>query len=256
MMRAIDTYAYASRLSGADPAPRAVLVLVTLAICLASTRPIVGLAAAAGMAALAVFAGGIPGRVVGRTLLAEGSFLALAVAGVALSVTSRPEPLAPWGYQIGPLWFGVGPAAIGQATLLFTRALGCTAALAFLTLTTPLVTLIDLLRRWRVPPLLIDLMTVVYRFIFVLLDTLEQMRTAQDSRLGYATRRQSMRSSALLASRLFVSSYLRSRRLYLALSSRGYDGDMRVLPQRYHAAPGVSAAGAILIAALIAVGWR
>ena len=70
----------------------------------------------------------------------------------------------------------------------------------FLTLTTPLVDLVDLWRRWRIPALLIDLMTVIYRFIFVLIDIAGRMRMAQESRLGYNTSfYRAMNSAGLLA---------------------------------------------------------
>jgi cobalt/nickel transport system permease protein len=198
-MQTIDTYAYASRLHRTDPAPRVLLAPTVLVLCLASERPAVGLLAAAGMVALTSGAGGIPAHVVGRTLLAEGTFLARAVVGVALSVSPSASPSLPWGQQLGPLWSGTGPAALTQAVRLFARALGGAAAMGFLALTTPLIALalIDLLRRWRVPPLLLDLMTLIYRFIFVLLDSLVMMRTAQANRLGYATQRRPAHRPAL-----------------------------------------------------------
>jgi cobalt/nickel transport system permease protein len=114
-----------------------------------------------------------------------------------------------------------------------SRALGCAAAMNFLALSTPLVDLVELLRRWRVPVVLIDLASVMYRFVFVLLESMQRMYTAQQSRLGYATRRAALRSSGLLASRLFVDAYQRSTRMQTALESRGYAGDLRVLPLAY-----------------------
>jgi len=59
------------------------------------------------------------------------------------------------------------------------------------------------------------------------------MRTAQESRLGYVNSRRGLASAGILASQLFVDSYRRSRRLQTALESRGYDGELRVLPMRY-----------------------
>jgi cobalt/nickel transport system permease protein len=127
------------------------------------------------------------------------------------------------------------PEAVSQAIILVTRALGAASAMNFLALTTPLVDIVELLRRWHVPLILIDLMTVIYRFIFVLLETLNRIYIAQDSRLGYHTSYfRVMNSAAMLGSRLFIDAFQRSRRLQLALESRGYDGgDLRVLPSRY-----------------------
>jgi cobalt/nickel transport system permease protein len=76
-------------------------------------------------------------------------------------------------------------------------------------------------------------MTLIYRFIFVLLESLDRMYTAQASRLGYATFKRGMLSAALLGSQLFIETYRRSQRLQVALASRGYTGDLRVIPIQY-----------------------
>ncbi|MBK8050041.1 MAG: hypothetical protein IPK16_24835 [Anaerolineales bacterium] len=83
------------------------------------------------------------------------------------------------------------------------------------------------------PEFLIDVMTVMYRFVFVLLETLGRIATAQDSRLGYVNRRRAMNSAALLGSQLFVTTFRRSQRLQTALDSRGYNNSLRVLPAEY-----------------------
>lgn len=232
-MHSIDQYAYTSRIRRIDPAQKAGLTLLVILLCLLLNRPAVGLVAVVWMAALTVFWAGLPWRVVGRVLLGEGLFLVLAVVGVVLSVSAAPL-LPPFqGFQMGPLWVGTSPASLTLAALLASRALGCAAAMNFLALTTPLVDMVELLRRLRVPVFLIDLISVMYRFIFVLLESMQRMYTAQQSRLGYATRRATMRSSGLLASRLFIDAYQRSRRMQTALESRGYSGDLRVLPISY-----------------------
>jgi cobalt/nickel transport system permease protein len=232
-MHIIDRYAYTNRIRRLDPAHKAALACLVIALCLLLSRPWVGLAAAAWMWALAVFWAGLPGRVFLRVLLAEGLFLCLAVVGVAVSVSSAPPPEALQGWQVGPLWLSTSPASLALAGLLVTRALGCAAAMNFLALTTPLVDMVELLRRWRVPVLLIDLMTIMYRYIFVLLESLSRMHTAQQSRLGYSTWWRSMRSAGLLGSRLFLDAYQRARRMQIALESRSYTGDLRVLPTSY-----------------------
>jgi cobalt/nickel transport system permease protein len=228
----IDRYAYQSRIRHIEPAQKAGLAGLVIGLCLPLDSPAVGLVAVVWMAALTVFWVGVPWRVVGRVLLAEGLFLVLAVVGIALSFSTAPPPTFQ-GIQIGPLWVGTTPASLALAALLVSRALGCAAAMNFLALSTPLIDLVELMRRMRVPPVLIDLMSVMYRFVFVLLESIQRMYTAQQSRLGYATRRAALRSSGLLASRLFIDAYQRSTRMQTALESRGYADDLRVLPIAY-----------------------
>jgi cobalt/nickel transport system permease protein len=77
-------------------------------------------------------------------------------------------------------------------------------------------------------------MTLMYRFIFILLESVQRMQRAQQSRLGYSTTWHSMQSIGQLGSRLFIDAYQRSQRLHIALESRGYtEGELRVLPAAY-----------------------
>lgn len=232
-MRVIDRYAYNNALRRIDPVQKGGLTMITVLLCLLLSRPVVGLLAMVWMLALVTLWARVPVVVFGRALLTEGLFLALSVTGLALSVSpGQPVPvLAAW--QIGPIWFSTSSEALNLALSLLTRTLGCAAALNFLILTTPLTDLIELLRRVRVPETLIELMTLLYRAIFVLLESLGRMHTAQDARLGYRTPQRAMQSAAMLGSQLFLDAYRRSRRLQVALESRGLDGPLRVLPLDY-----------------------
>jgi len=250
-MHLIDRYAYTNRLRSVDPAQKFALALTALLLCLILDRPLVGALVVAWMWGLSIFAG-VPKRVLGHTLLAEAAFLALAVIGVAVSVSSAP-PQAEWQTPLGSLWLSASQSSVDTALRLLTRALGGAAAMNWLALTTPLIDLIDLLRRLRVPLVLIDLMTLIYRFIFTLLDSLDRMRVAQDNRLGYVNFRRGLHSAAQLASRLFIETYLRSRRLQVALEGRGYAGDLRVLPHTYRTWPGLYALGVTMASSLIAI---
>ena len=255
-MEIIDRYAYNNRLRSIDPAIKAGLAFTTLVLCLVLNSVAAGVLAILWMFSLTVLAARVPAQVFVRVLFVEGAFMALTTIGVALSITVRdPSGVAQWAWQVGPLWFSGSIDRIILGVTLVSRALGCAAAMNFLSLTTPLVDLIDLARRMRFSPVLIDLMTVIYRFIFVLLESLDRMHTAQESRMGYAGFKSGMNSAALLAARLFIESYQRSQRLQTALESRGYDNDLRVLPEQYRADWRLVISGVGIVASLVLVKW-
>jgi cobalt/nickel transport system permease protein len=156
-----------------------------------------------------------------HVVLAEGIFLAASVVGVAVSV------------RFDPFFIGMTSHGLDSALLLFSRSLGCVLAMNFLALTTPMIDLVDLGHRLRLSPLLLDLMTLIYRFIFTLLESLERIHTAQEARLGYGGFWRSMSSAASLAALLFVDAYRRSARVQVAIEGRGYDGNLRVLRNGY-----------------------
>jgi cobalt/nickel transport system permease protein len=229
-MRWIDRFAYNNRIHRLDPAYKAGFSLGVIFLCLLLENPHASLALLGLTVSLAVWWAGLPAGFVLRLLLAEGGFLAIGVLGVAVSVGVRPTAGA---LALGPLWLSVTAETLNLAIILLTRSLGCVAAMNFLAFTTPLVDLIDLLRRMRVSDLLIDLMTLTYRFTFILLDCLERMVQAQEVRLGFNGWRRSLLSAGQIGANLFIEAFRRSQKLELALQGRGWDGRLRVLPQEY-----------------------
>lgn len=243
----IDRYAYSNRLRALPPEQKGGLALLTILLCLLLNRPLVGLLATAWMLLLAIVWAGVPWRAFGAALLAQGGFLLCGIVSVAVQVGTSTEVL----WQIGPL--AVTEGSWATAVLLFSRALGCAAAMSFLAFTTPLVDLIDLGRRWYIPAWLLDLATLIYRFTFVLLESMKQMVTAQQARLGYDGWRRAMHSAAQVAASLLVESYRRSQRLQLALEGRGYSGDLRVLPHEYQSQRLIWPLGGLLAVSLLLV---
>ena len=106
------------------------------------------------------------------------------------------------------------------------------------------------LERLRLPPVIIGITGFMLRYVDVILGQFGRMRRAMDSR---AYRPRSLRASRPMAAAvgsLFVRSFERGERVYLAMASRGYTG---VLPA---ADPGAATAWLWAGAAvLLAVGW-
>jgi len=257
-MHLIDRYAYSNALRRVHPGIKAGLALMIILLCLTLNEPAVGIVAALWMLGLAVGLARIPFRTFAGILLAEGAFLLLATIAVILSFSPQP-PVSEggWSIGVGPIWVSTSPAALYMGANLILRALGAASAMNLLSLTTPLVDLIDLLHRLHMPTIIIDLMTLMYRFIFVLLESLERMVRAQDSRLGFSgSYRRRMENAAWLATHLFIEAFLRSRNLQQALASRGYDGgDLRVLPIEYENDRRLFFLGLAGILSLVAVWW-
>jgi cobalt/nickel transport system permease protein len=249
----IDQHAHHNRIRNLDPAYKAGLALTVLLLCLIFNKPLVGLMAVGWMYLLAVRLAGLEWRTFGRVVLVEGTFMILTTIGVVLSVSlTDPRGISPWALRLGPLWFSSSPDSFYQGVTLVTRALGAASAMNFLALTTPLVDLLDLFRRWHLPAILVDIMVIIYRFIFVLLESLNTMYMAQDSRLGYQTSYwRVMNSAALLGSHLFMDAFQRSRRLQIALESRGYEGgNLQVLSVPYQSDPKIVWLGLVIVISL------
>jgi cobalt/nickel transport system permease protein len=99
--------------------------------------------------------------------------------------------------------------------------------------TTPFFDLLKAMRWFRFPELLSTLLLFTYRFTFVFVEELDNMRSARRAR-GFSGRgnllnRDVMRTISFTAGMVLVRSYKRAGRIYDALLSRGYDGEVRTL---------------------------
>lgn len=79
-------------------------------------------------------------------------------------------------------------------------------ALYMMSLATPVSELVLVLQRLHLPRLLVELMNLIYRYIFILIDVSEQMQIAAKARLGCHSFRQSCKSFAQIAGNLFLVS--------------------------------------------------
>lgn len=130
-----------------------------------------------------------------------------------------------WSWQPLPwLAFSITPESINKGLFIFCRTLGGMSALLFIALTTPMTDLFVVMRQCRLPAVLVELCMIVYRTIFILLDQLVQRYHAQVMRLGYSTRRESIRSLATLCGAVFITSWNAGEDLVRAREMRCYDG--------------------------------
>lgn len=226
----IDNYAYMSKLKHSDPMKKLFFALLTLGVCLWANSIIVSFLVLLIMGWNTVYNGGIPFILFLKLLLVPMSFLVIGVLTIGINVSDNQ---AAFLYFVPVLEtnIGVSQGGIQNAVRLFFKALGSVSCLYYLSLSTPIVELLTALRRLKVPKLLVELMGLIYRFIFLLLETAETMFTAQNCRLGYSSLSSAYRSLAALVSTLFIRAYKRSDELYTALEARGYDGELNVLEE-------------------------
>jgi len=253
----IDTWAYASRWRKVHPAEKALFSGACMTASMLSRSPLVPALVAVCCIALAVWSAGIPARQILRTMLIPGAFLLWSC--IALSVSMPAGGMAlPTGSVALPLGLAVTPAGIRSAVQALMRCAGALGAMLLFAFTTPMTDTIALLRRMHVPELLLDIMSLVYRQVFVFQDTWARVRTAQASRLGYADVGTSRRSVGLVGGHLLATTFQRAQHATNGLLSRGYEGDLRYLQPDYRVVPRNlvmgGGAGVILIAAALIIG--
>ena len=242
----IDSAAYASHWRAIAPSAKALFACAGVAAAWIARSP----GALAMLAAVLVLCTVVGARVPLRTLLAAAlapfGFLLLA----CLAMLAGPDLQGDWHWRAAML-----PVAARTAL----RSLAILAALLGLVLTTPLPDLLALLRRLRVPELLLDLMALSYRMVAVLRQAWDDGVEAQRARQGYRGWRQAWRSTAMLAGHMALQVWQRAAALQMAADARSYSGTLRFLPVAHPQARRQNAravlAGVLLVALAAGDRW-
>lgn len=226
-MISLDTLAYSSPLRQKSPAVKAALAVGMLLVCVSARSMLLSACVLIVMAALTICAGKIPARTFVGFLLLPLGFLLLGTLAVVFYTSTEPGGLL--SIPFGGLYVTVDAESLWYGARLASVAAASVSCLYFLSLTTPMTDLIVLLRTLRCPRILLELMFLMYRFLFVLLELAFAIRTAQHCRLGNRDKKTALKSTGALLAVLLERSFARSSQLYDAMESRCYDGEIRVL---------------------------
>ncbi len=117
-----------------------------------------------------------------------------------------------------------------SAGLLFFRVTDSLSFGVLLILTTSWTSILVALRWLRMPSLVVDILGMTYRYIFLLLHTANSMFLARRSRtIGSFSGGENRRWLARALATTMAKSQHLSEEVYLAMLSRGYQGEVRVL---------------------------
>ena len=225
----IDKLCYLSKLRYVNPAEKFAFAVLTLIFCIVSRSIVLGIFVLAVNSFLTVVRGGISATRYGRLLLVPLAFLLLSTLAIVVNLSK--SPLDAFSLPLGSWYLTGSRAAVLEAVQLIVTAMAAVSCLYFLSFHTTMTDILSVLRKLHVPALLVELMLLIYRYIFVLLDVAYYISTSQNARLGYRDFKTSIKSFSAMVQALFIRAMKRSRNLYDAMEARCYDGEIRVLSE-------------------------
>lgn len=223
----LDSLAAHSGLRDVSPTIKAAFSVAALILCVGAGDALVGIAVAVSMVLLMHCLGKVPMEQIFTLLRIPLLFLTVSCVVILLELSS--VPLGVWCLPIGRRFLCITASSLRRAVTLFFQAMGAVCCLYALSSTTPMPQLIEVLRRCHVPELVIELMYLIYRYLFVLLEVQRQLTVAASARLGYCGVRRSVSTAGRISGTLLASSFRRSRACFDAMESRGYDGKLTFL---------------------------
>jgi cobalt/nickel transport system permease protein len=171
-----------------------------------------------------------PGFFLKRTLFFIPIFSLFIVVPAIFNVVTPGEPIVT--FKVFALNISITRQGVDSAVIFFLRVLAAVSLAILLVLTTRHHVLLKTLRVFRVPRLFVMTMGMCYRYIYLLLELIQNSFTAIKSRAGFVTLpKTGRRIVALNMAGLWLRSYRMHSQVYDAMVSRGYTGEPAVLDE-------------------------
>lgn len=230
-MIVVDKLCYRSKLRYINAGEKFAFAVITLAFVVISRSLLVAALALLVNGVLTVKKGGV--RLGQYLRLLSIPLIFLLVSTLAIIVNVSRVPLDAYAVPIGGFFITGSTESLGLGVQLIGTAIAAVSCLYFLSLNTTMTDILGVLERLHCPELLTELMLLIYRFIFVLMETASAIMVSQKARLGYKDVKTSVLSFGRLCAGLFIKSLQRSNALYDAMESRCYDGKIKVLREQH-----------------------
>ena len=228
-MMIIDKLAYSSKLRYKSPILKTFFANGMLLICVASHMLVISAMILTAMAALTMIYSKVSFKHYLKLMGIPMGFLILSTISIVMNISDAPLDLI--SISIGGKYLTASSQSLSEGIRLVMVALASVSCLYFLTLTTPMIDILLVLRTLRCPKIIIELMMLIYRYIFVILDMACAIKTSQNCRLGNKDFMTELRSVGQMLTVLLIRALNRSSYLFDAMESRCYNGEIQVLSE-------------------------
>jgi len=157
-------------------------------------------------------------------------------------------------FTLPGLPLSISAQGLGTAALLVFRVETAATFTTVLVLCTPWTHILKALRSLHLPAEIVTMLAMTHRYVFLLIETANQMFESRQSRtVGRLTGPEKRRMTARTAGALLSKSVDLSHEVYLAMLSRGFDGEVRLLNDFRLRAHDYVAMTAFIVAGCLAV---
>ncbi len=140
---------------------------------------------------------------------------------------------------VGPVTIHASLTGLARFASITLKSWISVQAAIVLSATTSFPDLLVAMRALHVPRLMVSIFGLMWRYLFVLVDEATRLMRARLARSGQSEKLEAKTGGSLswrarvtggMAGSLFLRAFERSDRIYMAMLSRGYDGEARSLP--------------------------
>ncbi len=221
-MLIVDKFAYTNKLKDFSPMVKFLLAIGLLIVSLINKVFYIHIGIIFFMVFTTVIIAGIPLKSYLKICKAPISFLLLGIVAILFSI-SQNSIESIWGIKLFGFNIIMTNETMDASIFIFFRALSAVLSTLFLILTTPINDLVHIFKKFKIPKIFIEMTVLIYRFIFILLEEMRDIREAQEIRLGYSSLGNSYKSLSLLITLLFIRVMKRYEDMEISLKSRVFN---------------------------------
>lgn len=207
----MDYFAYNSNLYSVNPFFKTGFFVLALIVSVALKNMRVCIFTFAVMSFITLFIGRIQWHIYRRLLMLPLYFIILSCITMAV------------GFKGG---IHLSKTGLINCVRVFLTAFSGVSCLYALALSTPISDITEVLKKIKIPSIIIELMFLIYRFIFVLAEVAGNMNKSARCRYGYSNFRNSVNTYSLIARNLMIYSLNKTNKFYDAMLARKYNGNI------------------------------
>ncbi len=215
----IDYYSYRSGLGRWNPLLKIIFTLAALLAVIGTEDIQIAGITFLCMVVLVIKIGKVPLEEYGRLLMVPAVFIATGAIVVLLQFEDGGTLL--WKWQNPILEVYITKENLKRASILVAKSFSAVSVLYMLSLSTPIGEILQELKKWHMPSIVLDLMYLIYHYIFILLEINHKQKEAAKARLGYRDWRTAIRTFAKELSNLLILSLQKSNTYFDAMEARG-----------------------------------
>lgn len=122
-------------------------------------------------------------------------------------------------------------AGVSFALLVFARSTAALFLMFSFAVSTPVPHLANALKKLKLPDVFVEMMVLIYRYTFLLMESAESMHLAAECKFGYYGYKRSLKTTSRLAVGVFMRALDTAEKGQVILQCRNYRGDFMTLSE-------------------------
>lgn len=226
-MLLIDKYAYTNKLTDKNPYIKAIFSILFLILSLTIENRIFQISIITIMSITIISTSKMGISEYLKLLSIPLIFMIMSILAIIISISTEKSDMLTY-FTVGSTYIGLSKFGLINALKIMSRSIACLTCVYFLMLTTPFNQLIKVFKKMHIPDNVIEIAMLIYRFIFIFLEEVQEIYKSQEMKLGYMGMRNSYNSLGLLLNMLYKRMMKRYEDMSIALDMKLFDGKFHI----------------------------